>query len=180
MALWVLVQAVAVPFRALAAESKQGRWQGSRFIYDEPQRLVTVVTVERSPSDNDTTYPFRVPNVPPGALLDYKIEIDGPNSRMNCIIFGAYFFRPLEEIMKTARWDPRGRVTLRKDRMLGLRSYSQPNTLAGIVRVSLLAWEIDPSILMDYTDLNKHLRFAVGPPDTSSAESKTSHAAQSS
>lgn len=162
LVLWAIIWAVATPFRFLKAERAIGRWTGTRFLYNEPLLLGTV---EWSAANNNDAFAMGVPNVPPGALIDYKIEVDGPVDRINCLVVGAYYFYPPDELMKTARWDIRGRVVLRKDGKLGLVCHSRPNTLPAIIRVFSLAWEIAPEILLDYTDLNTGSRFTLGPPD---------------
>jgi hypothetical protein len=161
-AIWAVGLAVAIPFRVRKAESKNGSWNGNRFVYREPQ---LAQTKEWTPADNGNYPLFAFRDAYPGALIDYKIEVDGPVERLNCIVVGAYYFRPIEKMLQHVRFDLRGRVRLRKDRQLVLACHSRPDTLPAIVRVYVLAWEMDQDTLLDYTDIRTQTRFVLRPPD---------------
>jgi hypothetical protein len=143
-------------------EETAGEWVGDRFVYREPRLVFTKVW---SPAENGTYPLFSVREAYAGALLDYRIEIDGPTERLNCVVVGAYYFSPVEPVLTTVKFDLRGRVRLRKDGQLGLACHSLPDTLSAIVRVYLLAWETDPNTQLDYTDLRSQTRFVLRPPD---------------
>jgi hypothetical protein len=159
---WAIIQTVATPFRVLKEERLLGNWYCTRFVYNQPQR---VLTKEWTPTDNDQPQYFAVPDIPPGALVTYKIEVDGPIDRLNCILLGAYYFSPVADMLKSARFALRGKVRLRKDRTLFLNCLSMPNTLPAVIRVFILAWEIDNTILLDYTDDKSGTRIVLGPPN---------------
>jgi len=160
---WAVLNLIVAPFRAVADERKTGDWQGQRFIYYEPKLLATSVF---SPDDNGKYAEIRGEGIPPGAVIDYKIEIEGPANRITCLVFGTYFFAPAIETLKAGRFALRGRVVLRKDGTLRLIGYSLPGTLRAIVRVYALSWEWDSGLLMEYTDESKGLRFVIRPPGT--------------
>jgi hypothetical protein len=160
--IWALINLVIAPIKALKAERELGSWQGARFVYREPQ---LVLTCEWSPIDNGKFVPTTL-KVEEGLLIDYRIEVDGPTERINCILLGAYFFRPLEDVLRTARFDRRGRVVVKRDGTVGLHCYSLPNTLPALIRVYVLAFENDPKVLMDYTDQRTQTRFVVAPPES--------------
>jgi len=48
---------------------------------------------------------------------------------------------------------------------VGLHCFSLPDTVPALVRVYVLAFENDPTKLMDYTDQRTQTRFVVAPPD---------------
>lgn len=159
--IWAIINLVVAPIRALMAEKELGSWKGARFVYREPQ---LVLTYEWTPNDNGQVIPIPL-QIDGGLLVDYKIEIDGPASRINCIVLGAYYFRPLDEVMKSGtRFDLRGRVVVKKDGTIGLLCYSLPDTLPALVRVYVTAFENDPGVLIDYTDLRTQTRFVLAPP----------------
>ena len=87
-----------------------------------------------------------------GLLIDCRIDIDGPTEPINGIVLGAYFFRPLDDVLRTAKFDRRGRALVKKNGSVGLHCHSLADTLPVLVRVYVLAFEDDPTILMDYTD----------------------------
>lgn len=160
--IWTAGLVVAIPFRVRKAERKKGSWNGNRFVYREPQ---LAFTKEWTPANNEDYPLFAFRDAYPGALVDYKIEVDGPVERLNCIVVGAYYFRPIEKMLQHVRFDLRGRVRLRKDRQLVLACRSRPETLPAIVRVYVLAWEMDQGTLLDYTDTRTQTRFVLRPPD---------------
>jgi hypothetical protein len=159
--LWALINLIMAPMKALSAEKDLGAWQGFRFIYREPQ---LVLTAEWRPSDNGNFVPIPL-KIDGGLLIDYRIDVDGPQDRINSLVLGAYFFRPLEDVLRTTRFNLRGRVVVKKDGCVGLHCYSLPDTLPALVRVYVLAFENDPSIRMDYTDERTQTRFVLAPPD---------------
>lgn len=161
MTCWAAIQAITAPFKIAQFEKSLGTWSGNRFIYKQAQH---VFTKEWSPTDNETLSYFSVPDAIPDALVDYRIEIDGPAERLNCMVFGAYYFRPVAEMLKSARFSLHGRVRLRKDRQLLLNCLSMPDSVPAIIRVYILSWEINHSILLDYTDLRSDTRIVLGPP----------------
>jgi hypothetical protein len=176
MSCWAFIHAIATPFRVLKAERSIGNWQGARFVYAVPQR---VLTAQWTPAENENVKMFVVPDVEPGALVDYKIEIDGPTDRLNCVVLGAYYFHPASEMLSTGRFALHGRVRLRKDGSLGLYCFSKPDTLPAIVRVYILAWEIDNNVWVDYTDLKTNTRVVLAPPSPSTVppeDTSQSHA----
>ena len=161
--IWAVIQLVMTPFKAIRAENELGLWQEGRFIYRQPQ---LVLTAEWRPNDNGKfiAIPLKIDG---GLLIDYKIEIDGPVERINCLVLGAYFFRPLEGVLSSgARFELRGRVVVKKDRTVGLHCSSLPDTLPALVRVYVMAFENDPTLLMDYTDLRTQTRFVLRPPES--------------
>lgn len=158
---WILVSAAFAPFRAISAERSLGHWRANRFVFHEPRHAATI---EWSPDDNGKALTFEFRDAEAGALLDYKIEVDGAASRINCIVFGANFFRPADEVLKHIRFATHGRVVLKKNRTLQLLCYSEPSTLRSTIRVYILGWEVDPSVLLDYTDLRTNTRFVMSPP----------------
>jgi hypothetical protein len=161
MPIWAVFNLLVAPFRVRNLEQKEGKWTDGRFVFTQPK---LAHSLEWRPSDNDrvATFDSRIDG---GVLVDYRVEIDGPADRINCLVIGAYYFRPLAEVLQTVRFDLRGRAVVRKDGTLSLLCHSQPNTLPVIVRVYLLAMECDPQILMDYTDLHTQTRFVLGPPE---------------
>jgi hypothetical protein len=158
--IWAIALAFSIPHRLRKAEAAIGAWSGDRFVYNAPK---LILTREWSPTDNGNFPLFHCPDAYPDSLIDYKIEIDGPSDRMNCIVVGAYYINPIAGTLQTARFDLRGRVRLRKDRQLGLACYSRPDTLPAIVRVYMLAWEIDRSTQLVYTDLRTETRVVLRP-----------------
>jgi hypothetical protein len=158
--IWALINLVVAPIKALNAEKSSGTWQGARFLYREPQ---LVLTCEWEPKDNGKFVPIPL-KIDGGLLVDYRIEVDGPVERINCIVLGAYYFRPVEDVLRTARFDLRGRAVVKKDGSVGLHCYSRPDTLPALVRVYVLAFENDPMNLMDYTEQRTQTRFVVAPP----------------
>jgi hypothetical protein len=159
-AIWAIALAISTPYRLRKQESSVGAWSGDRFVYKEPK---LILTKEWKSGDNGNYPLFPCPDAYPDSLIDYRIEIDGPSERMNCIIVGAYYIHPIVGTLQSARFDARGRVRLRKDRQLGLACYSRPDTLPAIVRVYMLAWEIDPTTQLDYTDLSTQTRIVLRP-----------------
>jgi len=162
MAVWALIQAIAMPFRARAAEATEGRWVSGRFVYNDARR---VFTTEWNPSKNGHHETFVVPSdIQQYAVVDYKIEIDGPADRLRCLIIGSYYFSPMHDVLSL--WEPamHGRVVLKKGRKLDLYCLSQPDTIRAIVRVSILAWEIDQNLGMEYTDQRTQTRIVMQPP----------------
>jgi hypothetical protein len=167
--LWALINLVMAPIAALRAEKNSGSWQGFRFIYREPQ---LVLTTEWRPSDNGNfvSIPLKIDG---GLLIDYRIEVDGPQDRINSLVLGAYFFRPLEDVLRTTRFNLRGRAVVKKDGSVGLHCYSLPDTLPALVRIYALAFENDPTIHMDYTDERTQTRFVLAPPAETNPENTT-------
>lgn len=161
MACWAVIQVIMTPFKVMRIEKSLGTWAGNRFIYHQPRH---VLTKQWAPEDNETVFAFIVPGVVPDALVDYKIEIDGPADRLNCMIIGAYYFRPIAEALTLGRFGLHGRVRLRKDRQLVLSCFSTPNSVPAIIRVYVISWEIDHSVLLNYTDLRSDTRVVLGPP----------------
>jgi hypothetical protein len=159
--IWALINLVIAPIKALNAERQLGSWQGARFLYREPQ---LVLTCEWRAEDNGKFVPIPL-KIDGGLLIDYRIEVDGPTQRINCIVLGAYFFRPSDEVLRTARFDLRGRAVVKKDGSVGLHCFSLPDTVPALVRVYVLAFENDPTKLMDYTDQRTQTRFVVASPD---------------
>ena len=170
MVVWALIQAVATPFRAKTVERQQGRWIGNRFIYNEPKH---VFTTEWTPAKNGQHETFEVPDAAPFAVVDYRIEIDGPADHLRCMVVGSYYFSPLKDILTL--WEPalHGRVMLKKRRKLDLHCYAHPQTLPAIIRVYILAWEIDRDFLMDYTDQRTATRFELKPPWAQATDAET-------
>jgi hypothetical protein len=164
---WAVLNLLLAPIRAIAEEQKLGGWHGNRFIYYEPKLLGAAVC---SPSDNGKYAEIPVKDIPPGAVIDYKIEIEGPANRINCILFGAYFFAPAIETLKSSHFALSGRVVVKKRQMVQLLSYSQPDTLSAIIRVYAISWEVDPTLAMEYTDQSKGLRFVIRPPEQKDAK----------
>jgi hypothetical protein len=161
--IWALINLIIAPFKAAKAEAELGDWQGARFVYRQPQ---LAITCEWMPTDNGKFVPIKL-KIDGGLLIDYRIEVDGPTDRINCIVLGAYFFRPLEKILSTARFDCRGRAVVKKDGSVGLHCHSSPDTLPALIRVYVLAFENDATVLMDYTDQRTQTRFVVAPPEVS-------------
>ncbi len=60
-------------------------------MYKQPQ---LVLTHEWRPNDNGKAVAIPL-QIDGGLVIDYKIEIDGPVGRINCVVLGASFFRPL-------------------------------------------------------------------------------------
>jgi len=162
LVMWALVLALTIPSKVRKEEKALGEWVGNRFVYREPR---LALTKEWSPKDNGAYPLFPFGDAYPGVLLDYRIDIDGPANRLNCCVVGAYFFSPIDPVLESARFDLRGRVRLRKDGQLGLACYAMPDTLPAIIRVYILAWEIDPTLQLDYTDLRTETRIVLRPPD---------------
>ena len=158
---WAILQLVATPFRHLREERRCGKWHGDRFVYTQPQHLLTK---EWTPVDNGNLEYFDVPDVPPDALVSYKIEIEGSAERVNCVLLGAYYFSPVAQMFENARFAQHGKVRLRKDGNLLLHCLVLPNTVPAVIRVSMLAWEIDNSTLLDYTDTKSETRIVLRPP----------------
>jgi hypothetical protein len=157
--IWAAIHAfIIAPARVIASERLLGTWHGDRFIYHKP---VQVFTTQWSPSDNGRPKEFKISDVEPGAVVDYKIEIDGPANRLNCIVLGAYMFSPLDGILPLARFALEGRVKLGKGRRLTLLCHSLPNTVPAIVRVSILGWAVDPTTCVDYTDTRTQARIVI-------------------
>ncbi|HKA77112.1 MAG TPA: hypothetical protein VKD19_08405 [Pseudolabrys sp.] len=161
MVCWTAIQAFLAPMRIQKEEKSIGTWQGNRFVFNEARR---VFTTEWSPADNGTYQTIVIPDVESDALVDYRIDIDGPASRLNCLILGAYYFSPVQEIVRSTRFAPSGRVRLKKDHSVTLHCFSKPDTVPAIVRVYILAWEVDHKILLDYTDLSGDSRVVLAPP----------------
>lgn len=161
MFFWAIIQAVATPFRVAKLERAQGKWIGHRFIFNEPKRLFTS---EWTPEKNGHLETFEVSDTAPFAVIDYRIEVDGPKSRLRCMVMGNYFFSPIEEVLTL--WQPalHGRAMLKKGQTLELHCHSMPNTLPAIVRVYAVAWEIDRDFGMDYTDNRTASRVVMAPP----------------
>ena len=86
--------------------------------------------------------------MPAGAVVDYKIEIDGPVDRVSSIVCGAYYVYPLSEMLQSSRYALRGTVPV-------------------LIRVYALSWAVDPSLLLEFTDQSKGVRIVVGPPNAS-------------
>lgn len=129
---WAVLNAIATPFRVIAAEGEVGAWDGARFIYLE-QKLLSTSEFRNEGGPGEAI--FHVNDIPAGAVIDYRIEIEGPAERLNCILFGASFIAPISEMIKTTRFAPQGRVVLRKDNSLRLICYSQPGTIPAQIRV---------------------------------------------
>jgi hypothetical protein len=164
--IWAVINLLIAPFKAYAKEMELGSWNGARFVYREAQ---LVLTREWRPADNGMFMPVPVP-VDAGLLVDYRIDVDGPTERINCVVLGAYFFRPLDDILRSVRFDRRGRAVVKKDGTVGLHCYSLPDSLPALIRVYVLAFENDPGILMDYTDLRTQTRMVLAPPDMVAAQ----------
>jgi hypothetical protein len=158
--IWAILLAIGTPYRVRRAEKLKGTWAGERFVYREP---LLVFTTEWLPTDNGNYPYFDFNDAYPGALLDYKIEVDGPTERINCIVVGAYFFRPVERVLQLARFALHGSVRLQKDRKLALACHSLPETVQAIVRVYILAWEMNETVQLDYTDVRTQTRFVLRP-----------------
>ena len=105
--------------------------------------------------------------MPAGAVVDYKIEIDGPVDRVSSIVCGAYYVYPLSEMLQSSRYALRGKVVVRKDGTLRLKCHSLPGTVPVLIRVYALSWAVDPSLLLEFTDQSKGVRIVVGPPNAS-------------
>ena len=163
MVCWAVIQAIVAPGRILKTEKSIGTWQGNRFVFNEAQR---VFTTEWSPADNGTWETISIPDIESDALVDYQIEVDGAASRLNCLVIGAYYFSPVQEIIQSTRFALNGRVRLKKDHSIALHCYSRPDTIPAIVRVYILAWEIDHKVLLDCTDLSSNSRVVLAPPAT--------------
>lgn len=88
-AFWILASIVRAPFMARAEERKLGNWEGSRFVFAQPQH---VYTKGWKPEDNGKIPLFFARGLYPDVLVDYKIEIEGPAQRLNCCVLGAYYF----------------------------------------------------------------------------------------
>lgn len=170
--IWILIQLVVTPIKQRKLEREEGEWNGDRFVYHEPRR---VLTCEWSTEENGHVRVFDVPDVPDGALVDYKIDLDGPADRIGCMVVGDFYFVPYEPLLKERRFAPRGKVRLRPGRLLGLACHSQKSTLPAIVRVYLLAWEINFDVCLEHTDPTTKTRYVLSPPDDEhSDEQKTS------
>lgn len=158
--IWAIVLIISIPFKVRKEMTSVGKWSGDRFVYKEPKRIFTK---EWNPADNGIYPLFSCPDAYPDSVVDYRIEIDGPAERVNCILVGAYYIHPIADALQVARFDLRGRVRLRKDRQLGLACFSKPDTLPAIIRVYMLAWEIDPTTRLDYTELRTQTRLVLRP-----------------
>lgn len=157
--IWALILAIVAPFRVIAEEKKLGGWQGSKFIYLAP-KLITTAEAQAG----DGTIEFKVDDIPPGAVIDYRIEVEGSAARFNGVVFGAFFVRPIKDIFDTTRFTPRGKVVLRKDRSLRLLCRLTAASLPMIVRVYALSWEIDRTFCLEYTDQSKDTRIVIRDP----------------
>jgi hypothetical protein len=167
MPIWAIIILLISPFRVGSFEKNEGRWTDGRFVFKQPK---LVHSFEWRPSNNGGASTFDS-KIDGGLLVDYRIEADGPVERINCVVIGAYYFRPLEQVLQTCRFDLRGRVVVRRDGTLSLLCHSRPDTLPVIVRVYVLAFECNPQVRMDYTDATTQTRFVLAPPDQSSEAS---------
>ena len=163
--IWAIGCAAFAPHSAIAAERKKGSWDGERFIYFEPRLLVTT---EFKETDNGMEAVFNADDIPAGAVVDYKIEIDGGALGVNSIVCGTYYACPQLELLKTFRYALRGKVVVRHDGTLRLICYSPPGSLPTLIRVYALTWTVDLNLLLEFTDEGKGLRIVVGPPKGSS------------
>ena len=161
--IWALVNVVWAYAKTISAERAAGTWQGPRFIFREPQ---LILTYEWRVTDNQGFVPIQLA-IDDGLLIDYRIDIDGAESRTNCLVMGAYFFRPIEAVLRIARFDRRGRAVVKKDRTVGLHCYLLPDTLPTQLRVYMLAFENNHQTLMDYTETRTETRIVVEAPKSS-------------
>jgi hypothetical protein len=156
---WAVLIAIITPFRILAEEKKVGGWQGSKFIYLEPKLIVTAEV-----QAGDGMVEFKVEGIPEGTVIDYRVDVEGAPERLNCVLFGAFFVRPIEEILSTTRFAPRGKVVLRRGHSLRLMCRTPDNSVPMIVRVYALSWEIDRTFALEYTDQGKGVRILIRDP----------------
>lgn len=164
---WALINLVIAPFRRRHAERREGTWQGARFLFNERKHLFTC---EWTGNDNGSAKDFTVHNAPKDALIDYIVETEGANKLIKCMVIGRYYFWPIEDILKL--WDPApmGRVRLRRGRRLRLYCHTPKNATPTIVRIYAMAWDIQPTILLEYSDRRTDARMVMRSADYESPD----------
>lgn len=148
--LWALFVTISSICRISKLEKELGAWVENRFVFTRPQQ---VLTIEWRPSY--VVCKFLAPNICPGALIDYRIEIEGYSDRINSFVSGEYYLSPVLNVLNSVRFENRGKARLKNDGSLDLVALLAAESLPVILRVSILGWEWEPSVLFDYTDLRR-------------------------
>jgi hypothetical protein len=74
-AAWVVIFLFRLIFIAPFIIRREGTWYGDTFVFKEPRLAFHLYA---RPSENNIVHNFSFPDAPPFALVNYKIEFDGP------------------------------------------------------------------------------------------------------
>lgn len=137
LCLFAALKAVGACFKVSIENEKLGAWFGRRFVYHEPQRVLTVLVTEQ---DNETTHLFKVSDAEKGSLVETVIDIDSPTGRVKAQIV----WPKGQNIIEWGGVNKNTRTSLQlpKDRMLGLRTNALPETSPVVVRVFVVSFEM--------------------------------------
>ena len=117
--------------------SELGEWHGKRFVYHEPQR---VLTVHVTAADNEKLHVFEVYGPQAGALVELRVVIDAVHGRVQAMLDFAHGKSPFN----WAGWHPNIRQSLRlpENRLLALRTSALPDTDLTTIRVFVVSWQL--------------------------------------
>lgn len=124
-------------FRIRKQERELGRWFGPRFVYHEPQLLLTVLVDE---TDNGRVIPFEIKDAENGALVSYVIETDRTDKRAKVELAWPNGHRIMGFGMPMNL--PKGSFRLPKCRKMSLLTHVEPESTVTTVRVFMTGWEV--------------------------------------
>lgn len=114
-----------------ARDRRNGRWYGSRFIYDRP---ALVATFRCKPTGQPQFHPFRFDEAEPNALVYYIIEVenDPPTKLYSATVVG--------NVVNSAEIAPgrgatRGGISIRNDKSADLLITILPEAISMTVRI---------------------------------------------
>ncbi|WP_394171345.1 hypothetical protein [Saccharospirillum alexandrii] len=135
--LFFLANLIFSIFRVKKKEASLGEWFGSRFIYHEPQRVLTVLVDE---NDNETPIVFPIHDAESGSLVSYVIQTDRADNRAKVEIAWPKGHRALDfgQPMNL----PKGSFRLPTERKMSLITNVERNSTVTTVRVFMTGWEL--------------------------------------
>jgi hypothetical protein len=126
-------------FRVRKNEKELGEWYGSRFVYHEPRRLLTVMVDE---NDNDKHWSFGVEDAEGGSLVSYFIETDRTDNRAKVELAWPGGQRMISLGNRGPMNLPKGSFRLPESRRMSLLTHIEPQSTATTVRVFMTGWEV--------------------------------------
>ena len=124
-------------FRVKKNEQNLGEWFGNRFIYHEPQRLLTVLVDE---NDNETPKVFPIHDAETNSLVSYVIQTDRADNRAKVELAWPKGQRALDfgQPMNL----PKASFRLPPERKMSLITNVESNSTVTTVRVFMTGWEL--------------------------------------
>ncbi len=134
---WAALSLLRTPWVIIREDAKRGRWIGSRFHYHEPLLIGTVVA---EPTGEVEGYPLTFPEAEPGALVYYRIHIDGaPPHLVASDVGGRYLMMPLNHMRHKEQG---GATTLADGNRIFLRLQIDPAARPATARLYALSYDV--------------------------------------